>query len=63
MAYHVQRLGAVGVVYANRDDKLYSFIPYALPVNFTIPFFNVMSGYGRALLAHLTNQVTHTRKL
>ena len=57
VAYHVQQMGAVGVVYVNRDDKLYSFIPYAVPVNITIPFFNVMSGYGRALIAKLANQV------
>jgi len=48
-----QREGAVGFMLVNPYDKLFSYLPYQVPVSLTIPFVNVMNTYGTALIQRI----------
>ena len=45
-----QWAGAVGFLFVNYYDELFTYIPHQVPVNLTIPFVNVMNTYGSALI-------------
>ena len=47
---HAQWAGAVGFVFVNYYDDLFTYIPYQLPFNVTLPFVNVMYTYGTMLI-------------
>jgi hypothetical protein len=49
----LQWAGAAGCVFVNADDDLFTYIPYLVPVNISIPFFNVMNAYGSALITRI----------
>ena len=47
---HAQWAGAVGFVFVNYYDDLFTYIPYQVPFNVTLPFVNVMYTYGTMLI-------------
>lgn len=40
-------------MFVNGNDDLFTYIPYLVPVNLSIPFFNVMNAYGSALITRI----------
>jgi len=45
-------------VFVNEIDDLFTYIPYLVPVNLSIPFFNVMNAYGSALITRIQTGLT-----
>ena len=53
---HAQRAGAVGFMFVNYWDDLFTYIPYQLSFNLTLPFVNVMETYGTNLIERIRNE-------